>query len=55
MMIYHWIFYSFQPGWGGDMFGKWGYDEESYKKSLPFDIPMQGLGVFLSKPKLVRF
>lgn len=41
----------FTPGWGGDMYGKWGKDEESYKKGVPFDIPMQGLGVFSCETK----
>ena len=36
----------FKPGWGGDMYGKWATDSVSLEKGEPFEIPMQGLGVF---------
>jgi len=41
----------FTPGWGGDMYGKWGKDVKSYEKGVPFEIPMQGLGVFSCETK----
>ena len=36
----------FKPEWGGDMYGKWETDHAALKKGKPFEIPMQGLGVF---------
>ncbi|MEI7687597.1 MAG: glycosyltransferase, partial [Planctomycetota bacterium] len=35
----------FQPEWGGQMFGRWGYDARC-ERGEPFEIPMQGLGAF---------
>mgnify|MGYP000903323540 CR=1 FL=1 len=37
----------FDPVWGAQMFGKWGFDERGAKAdNEPFEIPSQGLGVF---------
>jgi len=36
----------FKPTWGGDMYGQWATDSENLAKKEPFEIPMQGLGVF---------
>lgn len=36
----------FKPIWGEQMYGRWGTDREGLAAGLPFDIPMQGLGVF---------
>ena len=36
----------FKPGWGSGMYGKWETNHEALLKGEPFDIPMQGLGVF---------
>jgi glycosyltransferase involved in cell wall biosynthesis len=36
----------FKPGWGASMYGKWDTDHEALNKGEPFEIPMQGLGVF---------
>ena len=36
----------FKPSWGGDMYGQWDKNEQELQKGKPFDIPMQGLGVF---------
>lgn len=41
----------FKPVWGGDMYGQWETDYESLKKNEPFEIPMQGLGVFSCETK----
>lgn len=41
----------FKPGWGSGMYGKWDTDYESLKKNEPFEIPMQGLGVFSCETK----
>ena len=35
-----------KPIWGEMMYGKWGTDHEGLKSGKPFDIPMQGLGMF---------
>lgn len=39
---------SFEPGWSGHMYGKWKFDEE-YHKGEPFEIPMNGAGLFAFK------
>jgi len=36
----------FKPTWGGDMYGQWATNEAALRKNEPFEIPMQGLGVF---------
>ncbi len=37
----------FEPVWSEGMFGRWGLDERGQNPDgEPFDIPMQGLGVF---------
>ena len=36
----------FDPVWRSSMYGIWETDKKSLEKNLPFDIPMQGLGVF---------
>lgn len=37
----------FQPEWGHGMYGRWGTDERAADPdAMPFDIPMQGLGLF---------
>jgi len=41
----------FKPVWGGDMYGQWGKNTEGCEKGIPFDIPMQGLGVFSCETK----
>ena len=41
----------FQPGWGSGMYGKWATDRENLKKGEPFEIPMQGLGLFSCETK----
>lgn len=35
----------FDPRWRGQMYGTWGTDPRGYKDA-PFEIPMQGLGMF---------
>jgi glycosyltransferase involved in cell wall biosynthesis len=35
----------FDPQWRGQMYGTWGTDQRGYKDA-PFEIPMQGLGMF---------
>ena len=35
----------FNQEWRGDMFGTWGTNQEEYSKGLPFEIPMQGMGL----------
>lgn len=39
----------FDPIWRDSMYGVWATDRESLDKNEPFDIPMQGLGVFACK------
>ena len=41
----------FQPSWGGSMYGQWATDNENLQKGEPFEIPMQGLGVFSCETK----
>lgn len=36
----------FKPSWGGGMYGQWDTNHEALKIGHPFEIPMQGLGVF---------
>jgi len=36
---------SFKPEWRSSMYGTWHYDSRA-KESIPFEIPMMGLGVF---------
>ena len=44
------IFTHFKPTWGGGMYGQWGIDERASDiENPPFDIPMQGLGLFSCK------
>jgi glycosyltransferase involved in cell wall biosynthesis len=35
----------FDPTWRGDMFGVWATNREKYDTGLPFEIPMQGMGL----------
>ncbi len=35
----------FDPVWRGDMFGIWATNKTEYDKGLPFEIPMQGMGL----------
>jgi hypothetical protein len=35
----------FDPKWSGHMYGVWSTDFESYSKGIPFEIPMQGMGL----------
>lgn len=35
----------FDPTWRGDMFGIWATNKEKYDEGLPFEIPMQGMGL----------
>jgi hypothetical protein len=39
----------FNPVWRDSMYGTWETDKESLAKNEPFEIPMQGLGVFACK------
>lgn len=39
----------FTPEWRGHMYGTWGTDKENFDKGEPFEIPMQGLGLFSCK------
>ena len=41
----------FKPTWGGDMYGQWETNHEALAKNEPFEIPMQGLGVFSCETK----
>jgi len=41
----------FKPTWGGNMYGQWDTDHENMQKGVPFEIPMQGLGVFSCETK----
>ncbi len=41
----------FKPGWGAGMYGKWDTNREAIEKNVPFEIPMQGLGVFSCETK----
>lgn len=41
----------FKPGWGSGMYGKWDSDKDAIAKNEPFEIPMQGLGVFSCETK----
>lgn len=36
----------FEPKWQQQMYGVWGFDKAAYAAGQPFDIPMQGLGMF---------
>ena len=36
----------FNPEWRGHMYGTWATNKEKYELGEPFEIPMQGLGVF---------
>ena len=38
----------FKPEWSGHMYGVWGTDPKVYA-GYPFDIPMQGMGLFCMK------
>mgnify|MGYP001215861816 CR=1 FL=1 len=35
----------FDPVWRGDMYGIWATNKEANEKGLPFEIPMQGMGL----------
>ncbi len=39
----------FKPGWGSLLYGQWDTDRENYDKGEPFEIKMQGMGVFSCK------
>lgn len=39
----------FEPVWRGGMYGVWGTNPVKFKKGKPFEIPMQGMGVFSCK------
>jgi glycosyltransferase involved in cell wall biosynthesis len=41
----------FSPTWSSSMYGQWATDYESLDKGEPFEIPMQGLGVFACETK----
>ena len=41
----------FKPTWGGGMYGQWDTDNNRLNSGLPFEIPMQGLGVFSCETK----
>lgn len=42
---------NFKPGWGAGMYGKWETRSEELREGKPFEIPMQGLGVFSCETK----
>jgi hypothetical protein len=39
----------FDPVWRGDMYGVWATDQQAYNNGLPFEIPMQGMGLLAFK------
>jgi len=41
----------FKPGWGSGMYGKWETDHKKLAEGKPFEIGMQGLGVFSCETK----
>lgn len=43
------IFTHFKPGWRDNMYGIWDNNKEECDKGLPFEIPMQGCGLFTCK------
>lgn len=45
----HNISTHFDPVWRGDMYGIWATDRQSYDSRLPFEIPMQGMGLLAFK------
>lgn len=40
------IYTHFDPKWSSHMYGVWGFNKELYEKNLPFEIEMQGMGLF---------
>lgn len=36
----------FKPHWGSDMYGAWALNKEAFNKGEPFEIEMQGMGLF---------
>lgn len=44
------VYTHFKPKWQGDMYGVWATDEKS-NYNEPFEIPMQGLGMFSCETK----
>jgi hypothetical protein len=41
----------FTPKWESSMYGQWGTNKEAFEAGEPFEIPMQGLGVFSCETK----
>jgi hypothetical protein len=41
----HNISTHFEPKWSGHMYGVWATNFEAYSKGIPFEIPMQGMGL----------
>lgn len=41
----------FEPGWSHGMYGKWATDKSALLSNKPFEIPMQGLGLFACETK----
>lgn len=41
----------FEPAWSSGMYGQWKTNKEALDKNEPFEIPMQGLGVFSCETK----
>lgn len=41
----------FKPVWDTGMYGQWDTDNKNLEKGYPFEIPMQGLGVFSCETK----
>lgn len=39
----------FEPVWRGDMYGIWATNQQAYDMGLPFEIPMQGMGLLAFK------
>jgi len=39
----------FDPRWSNNMFGQWGFAKELFETGAPFEIPMQGGGLFSCK------
>lgn len=41
----------FKPEWSGHMYGTWATDKEKYDLGLPFEIEMQGMGLYAFQRK----
>lgn len=41
----------FEPGWSGGMYGKWQTDKDAFDLGVPFEILMNGMGMFSCEVK----